>query len=151
LHHAAIFMSALLLVYHQVTTLVPIYPWNDVEKYTKKELLLEAGFNGVLMGTGLICLILSNSGFSRWYPILYYPFLFVGECFDWWIPYFSESFAKSRRIWNYEAHFARTVKWIPHRPGKRTPDANHIVLHLLTIITILMVYLNDSYLLETGK
>ena len=141
LYQMVIAMSALLLGYHQVTTLVPLFPWNDVQKYTKKELLLEAGVNGALMGTGLICLILSNSAFSRWYPIFYYPILFMGECFDWWIPYFSESFAKARKIWNYEARFARTIKWIPHQPGKRTPDANHIALHLLTIVTILLVYL----------
>ena len=134
-------MAALLLIYHQVTTWVPLFPWNDVEGFSRKEMLLETGFNGLLMGTGLACLVIKNSGFFHWYPLIYYPFLFVGECLDWWIPYLSESFAKARKIWEYDAKFSRTLKLIPHKSGKRTPDANHIVLHALTIITVVVVYL----------
>lgn len=141
-HDLAPLLSAVLLGYHQVTTWVPLFPWNDVRAYTRKELLLEAGINGLLMGTALLCLINGNHGFSHWYPLIYFPFLLVGECVDWWIPYFSESFARSRKIWDYDAHFARTLKLIPHKPGKRTPDANHIVLHALTVITCVAVYLD---------
>ena len=141
LHAAVIYLAAFLLVYHQLTTLVPLFPWNDVKTYTMKELLLESGINGLLMGTGLTCLVVGNSGFSHWYPLVYYPFLFVGECVDWWIPYFSESFAKSRKIWDYDAHFSRTLKFISHKPGVRTPDANHTVLHLFTVATIVVVYI----------
>jgi hypothetical protein len=41
-------LAALLLVYHQATTWLPLFPWNDLEKYTRKELVLEAAFNGLL-------------------------------------------------------------------------------------------------------
>jgi hypothetical protein len=93
------------------------------------------------MGTGAACLMLSGTGFARWYPLVYYPFLFVGECVDWWIPYFSPAFAQARKVWDYDAHFPRTLKLIPHVPGKRTPDANHTVLHVLTVVTLVIVYL----------
>ena len=88
----------------------------------------------------LTCLLCGNAGFSHWYPLAYFPFLLLGECVDWWIPYFSESFAKKRKIWDYESRFGRTTKLIPHRPGKRTPDANHIILHSLTILATIIVY-----------
>jgi hypothetical protein len=140
-HYLAIALSCFLLLYHQLTTWLPLFPWNDVEKYSRKELLLEAGVNGALMGIGFLCLYGGNSGFNHWYPLIYYPFLFVGECMDWWIPYFSPSFANVRKIWDYEAHFSRTLKILPHGPGKRTPDANHTVLHLITLITVVVVYL----------
>jgi hypothetical protein len=117
-----------------------MFPWNDVEKYTRRELLLEAGVNGILMGMAVLCLTRPNEGFAHWYPICYFPFLLFGECVDWWIPYFSESFAKNRKIWDYEAHFSRTIKLIPHRPGKRTPDANHIVLHVFTVVTTIAAF-----------
>jgi hypothetical protein len=136
----AVALAALLLAYHQITTWVPLFPWNDVEKYSRKELVLEAGVNGATMGTGLVCLIVGETGFAHWYPLIYYPLLFVGECVDWWIPYLSPAFAKARKAWDYDSHFARTVKLIPHRPGKRTPDANHIVLHAMTVVTIAVVY-----------
>jgi hypothetical protein len=50
------------------------------------------------------------------------------------------SYAEKRKIWDYDTHFSRTIKLIPHTAGKRTPDANHIVLHLLTFLTIFAVY-----------
>lgn len=142
LHIFAIGITLLLLVYHQATTLLPLFPWNDVEKYSRKELLLEAGTNGLLMGTGALCLIINNNGFFHYYPLIYYPFLFTGECFQWWLPYFSKKFAQSKVNFDYEALFSRTTKLIPHKPGKRTPDANHIVLHLMTVVTIVLVYVD---------
>lgn len=141
LHYFAIALSIFLLLYHQLTTWLPLFPWNDVEKYSRKELFLEASINGLLMSVGVACLASGNSGFLHFYPLVYYPLLFVGECVDWWIPFFSPSFANARKIWDYESHFSRTLKLIPHRPGKRTPDANHTVLHILTIATIVVVYM----------
>jgi hypothetical protein len=140
-------LAAFLLVYHQVTTCVPLFPWNDVQWYTRKELLLEASFNGVMMGVGLACILGGNSGFTHWYPLYYYPFLIFGECMDWWFPYFSDSFARVRGL-DYETKFSRTLKLIPHKAGKRTPDANHILLHLLTLVTTVAVYCNRLKLLQ---
>lgn len=140
IHTLTITLATTLLAYHQVTTWFPLFPWNDVKKYTRKELILEAGINGLLMGIGVVCLVVGNGEFCRTYPLIYYPLLFVGECVDWWIPYFSPAFAKARKIWDYDTHFSRTIKLIPHTPGKRTPDANHIVLHIMTIVTLIVVY-----------
>jgi hypothetical protein len=142
LHIFAIVNTLLLLIYHQVTTWLPLFPWNDLEKYSRKELLLEAGTNGLLMGLGALCLIMGNTGFFHWYPLIYYPFLFSGECFQWWLPYFSEKFSASNINFDYERLFARTTKLIPYKTGKRTPDANHIVLHLITVVTVILVYLD---------
>ena len=142
MHHVAIALALFLLIYHQVTTWIPLFPWNDLALFSRKEISGETAFNGVLMGTGAFCLMAGNSGFSHWYPLIYYPFLFVGECVDWWIPYFSEAFAKARRIWDYDSKYGRTFKLIPHRPGHRTPDANHTVLHLATVLTIVVIYLD---------
>ena len=142
LHTFTIGFTLLLLVYHQATTLLPLFPWNDVEKYSRKELLLEASTNGLLMGAGTSCVILGNKGFFHYYPLIYYPFLFSGELFQWWLPYFSEKFAQSKVNFDYEHLFGRTTELIPHKTGKRTPDANHIVLHLMTVLTIVVVYLD---------
>jgi hypothetical protein len=37
-------LAALLLAYHQATTWLPLFPGNDIGKYTRKELVLEAAF-----------------------------------------------------------------------------------------------------------
>lgn len=139
-HYFALAFALLLLIYHQVTTVVSLFPWNDVEKYSRKELLLESLTNLVLMGTAAVCIICGNSGFFHYYPLIYYPFLLFGECVQWWLPYFSEKFSHSKVNFDYEKLFGRTTRLIPNKPGKRTPDANHIVLHLITIITTIFVY-----------
>ena len=92
------------------------------------------------MVTGALCVFAGNDGFMHWYPLIYYPFLLLGECLDWWFPYLSPAFAKARNAWDYEAKFSRTTKLLAHQPGRRTPDANHIVLHLLSIVTAVIVY-----------
>jgi hypothetical protein len=142
MHSVAIALAAFLLIYHQATSWIPLFPWNDIVHLSLKDKIAEASLNGLLMGTGLICLIVGNSGFTHWYPLIYYPFLFVGECVDWWIPYFSPTFAKARKIWDYESRYARTFKFLPHQAAQRTPDANHTVLHLATVATIVIVYLD---------
>jgi hypothetical protein len=140
LHIFTIAAALLLLIYHQATTVIPLFPWNDVEKYSRKELILEAGTNGLLMGCGALCLMIGNTGFFHYYPLIYYPFLLSGELFQWWLPYFSEKFSQSKVNFDYERLFGRTTRLIRSKPGKRTPDANHIVLHLITLITAVLVY-----------
>ncbi|MDR3694393.1 hypothetical protein [Mucilaginibacter sp.] len=142
LHVFAIVLSLLLLIYHQVTTWVPLFPWNDVKQYSRKELLAEAGTNGILMANGTLCIVFGNTGFHHYYPLIYYPFLLSGEFFQWWLPHFSAKFAASKVNFDYERLFGRTTKLIPHKPGKRTPDANHIVLHTITVITVIVVCLD---------
>jgi hypothetical protein len=142
MHYLTISIALLLLFYHQVTTWLPLFPWNDVKNYSPKELMLEAGSNFLLMGLGVFCLTQNNTGFFCYYPLIYYPFLFTGECLQWWLPYFSVEFAKSKTNFDYERLFSRTTKLSAHKPGRRTPDANHIVLHLITIMTIILVYMD---------
>ena len=147
IHYFSIGLATLLLVYHQITTWFPLYPWNDISGYTVKELSLEAVSNGLLMGTGLACLIVGHYNFCFYYPLFYYPFLLVGEIFQWWMPFWSERFAKSGVNFEYDKRFMNTTKLIPHRVGKRTPDANHIILHLVTLGTVIIVFmdLNRKY------
>ena len=99
-HGLTITLSSLLLIYHQLFTWGPFFPWNDTEKLSRKDILLDASINGILMGVGLYCLMKENVGFYHSFPLIYYPILFVGECLDWWLPYFSPSFARARKIWD---------------------------------------------------
>jgi hypothetical protein len=132
--------TLLLLVYHQITTWFPLFPWNDIDNLSRKDILLEAGTNGILMGLGIACMIHANTGFYHYYPLIYYPFLLSGEFFQWWFPFFSVRFSKSSINFDYERRYARTVKFIRARAGVRVPDANHTVLHILTLATTVLVY-----------
>ncbi len=61
---------------------------------------------------------------------------------QWWVPYFFPQFAQSKVNFDYDAKFSRTVKLIPQHPGRRTPDANHTVLHLLTLCVLVLVFID---------
>jgi hypothetical protein len=142
LHDLTLAFAIFMLIYHQVTTMISIFPWNDTSKYTKKEIIIEAGSNGLLMGIGVICLLLANKGFFHFYPLFYYPFLFAGEIFQWWLPFFSDKFSKMRLEDEYEIRFSRTTKIFKSRNGKHLPDANHTFLHVLTVITLILVFVD---------
>jgi hypothetical protein len=142
LNTLAITASLLLLIYHQVTTWFPMFPWNDIDSFSRKDIVVEALFNGLVMGLGVLSLVKGDTGFYKYYPLAYYPFLLTGEFFQWWLPYFSTSFAKSKYNFDYEPRYSRTFKFLPHQSGKRTPDANHMILHFLTLVTVILVYLN---------
>lgn len=137
MHYLAFGLALLLLAYHQITTWYPLFPWNDVEKYTRKELLLETSINGVLMGMGALSLLFAPKGFWLYYPLVFFPFLLIAEAWHWWVPYFFPN-EKDRK--HYEVHFSRTMKFIPEVAGRQTPDANHTVLQLMTFVTTAAVF-----------
>ncbi len=139
-HFSAIISAFLLLAYHQVTTIFPLFPWNDPSKFSRKDLWLEAGTNGLLMGIAFICVICKNTGFYHYYPLIYYPFLLSGEFFQWWAPFLSKDFSKSKVNFDYEKRYSRTIKMFSVEENDRVPDANHIVLHIITIFTTLLVF-----------
>ena len=142
IHQLTLSAAIFLLIYHQLTTWLPLYPWNNIKTYSPKEILLEAGSNAVLMGLGIICIAFGNKGFYHYYPLFYYPFLLTGEFFQWWLPYFSDKFAKANMNFDYDLRFSNTKKLIPHKAGKRTPDANHIVLHFISLVTVILVFVD---------
>ena len=142
LRYLTIGAAFLLLIYHQVTTWLNLYPWNDTSQYATKELILEGVSNGALMGTGCVCLVIGNYSFFHYYPLFYYPFLLTGEVFQWWMPYWFKKFAKADFNFEYDKRFANTTKFITHHQGQRTPDANHIILHLITVLTLVLVYID---------
>jgi hypothetical protein len=115
---------------------MPLYPWNDVAKYTRKELVLETAVNGITMGLAVICLFSNKPGFSHHYPLVFFPLLLLGEALSWWVPFVFPS-ERHRKL--YDSHFSRTFKFFSVA-GKPTPDANHVVLHLLTVFSAIVVY-----------
>ena len=116
LHYLTISAAVLLLLYHQLTTWLPLYPWNDTTKYTRKEIFLETGSNGLLMGLGALCLIAGDKGFLFYYPLFYYPFLLTGDFFNGGCLSFRRNLQNHRSTLN-----TRTVLQTPPNssPGKK--------------------------------
>ena len=134
----AITAQVLLLLYHQITTLVDFYPFNNVRPYTIKERLLECGVNGVLM-------TLPPVGFAlhiKWAmnaSLLVYPALLLGEYLNWWHPYlFSPT-----KTWSntYQRLFRHTIIVLPPIRNNPVPNLEHCILHGITLITTVCTYI----------
>jgi hypothetical protein len=93
-----LFCQIVLLVFHQVTTLVDFFPFNGSRNYTPTEKLLETGVNGVLM-------LLPPVGFGfhirglMIFGVVYYFVLLVIEIIIWWVPYLKMPSGRGRIIY----------------------------------------------------
>jgi hypothetical protein len=152
----AITCQIALLAYHQITTLVDLFPFNGVRNYSGRERLAELGVNGVLMSLGPIGFLFESRGLML-YGVVYYFVLLTIELVIWWIPYFSTPTGLWRRAYNrmlsvatsdfekgdtlerwlvtYGRLHSETLTLLPPRRGRIVPNMEHMILHGLTMIT----------------
>jgi hypothetical protein len=128
----AIVFQVLVLVYHQVTTQVDLFPFNGVRFYKRWEKALECTVNGVLMSLAPVGFLFAVRGLM-WYGVFYYFVLFLEELRVWWVPYF---FGPSK-AWReaYNRLHSQTIKVLPARGDNPIPNLEHTILHALTFAT----------------
>lgn len=130
----AIFSQILVFLYFEVTTLVNIYPWNDLSKYSKQEKIIEATVNGFII---ILCLGLFITQI-KWLMIISVVFWFVFllmQLLTWWMPYLTGKHLKQFSKAQYETHFKNTLKLLPPIKDHIIPDAQHNVLQIISLIT----------------
>jgi len=148
-----------LLTYHQLTTLIDLYPFNGARNYSTGESIAEAGINAVLMGLAIAGYGWQIHGLMV-YGVIYYFVLFVFEIVIWWIPYFFVPAGHVRRWYNYllgiatsdlsggdtlqrwltihQRIHAGTITPLPVRAGRIVPNLEHTILHLWTLVTAMV-------------
>ena len=127
MHIFTIGITLLLLIYHQATTLLPLFPWNDVEKYSRKELLLEAGTNGLLMGCGALCIIkLAIPAFFITTRLFITPSFSAVNFFNGGCPIFLKSLQNRKPILIMKPFFHAPQNWSRTKPASE---------HLMPIIS----------------
>lgn len=148
-----------LLLYHQITTLADLHPFNGSRFCIGRERLTEAGVNLVLMGLAPIGYAFQLHGLML-YGAIYYVVLLVVEFIIWWVPYLTSPTGKWRRAYNvalslgtsdfepgdtlsrwlaiHERMHASTLFILPRRSGRITPNLEHVLLHFWTLVTALV-------------
>lgn len=132
----AVVLQVLLLFYFEVTTLVDLFPWNDLSNYSSQEKIVEATVNGIiiLIGSGLfITKIKWLMGFS---VVLWLVFLFM-QLLTWWMPYVTGRHLQQFPRELYETHFQKTIKILPPIKNHIIPDAQHNVLQILSLAVLI--------------
>lgn len=132
----ALVMQLLLFIYFEIITLVPLYPWNDLSKYSTKEKVLEAATNGVIIVIG-IGLFVTKIQLLMVISIVLWGLFLVMQLLTWWLPYITGKHLKQFSRELYDTHFEQTVKLLPRIKDHIIPDAQHLVLQVLTLSTLL--------------
>jgi hypothetical protein len=139
----AIGLQVVLLLYHQITTQLDLFPFNGARFCTWQEKALECTVNGVLMS-------LAPVGFAfgiramMWFGVVYYLVLFAEELRVWWVPYLFGSTARWKSV--YDRMHSATIKVLPARGDNPVPNLEHTILHALTAITAsvtLLTFIRD--------
>jgi hypothetical protein len=73
--------------------------------------------------------------------VIAFTFLFIGELWAWWIPYFLGG-ANAEQIKKYDIMFGNTHAFLPEMNGI-TPNTLHFILHSFRLIVAIMAW---SYL-----
>ena len=128
----ALIFQISLLVYHQVTTGIDLYPFNGVRSTKPVERRIEQAVNGVLMGLPVIGFIFQID-WIIYYGVAYYFILFAVECATWWMPYFFGASDKWLEI--YVRVHSTTVGLLPGRDRRTAPNLEHLILMALTVAT----------------
>jgi hypothetical protein len=141
---AAVLLQAFQFLLLLIHDWVPLGQFNDVAAVRKDKTTAN-----LFVETFVTCMPVALSlGASLWqfgkpYPTwvrawlwVTYGLLFLGELRAWWIPYFFGTDA--RRVARYRTMFGRTHAFLPPRNGI-VPNTLHIVLHLSTLATLLVL------------
>jgi hypothetical protein len=128
----ALALQWLLFVYHQVTTLFDLYPFNGARFSRLNERVAEAAFNGALMVWAPIVYACGWTG-AMPYAAMYYFVLFVCVIATWFVPYFFGGSEKWTEI--YSRVQGRTLLLLPPRGDHPNPNIEHLILMVLTLIT----------------
>jgi hypothetical protein len=70
-----------------------------------------------------------------------YAVLLAGQIRAWWIPYLLV--AEPKRAERYRKMFGKTHAFLPRRNGM-VPNTAHVMLHLATVATLLVLFLRQS-------
>lgn len=77
-------------------------------------------------------------GWLDWWLVISYGLLFAGQLRAWWVPYLLSPDPK--RAERYARMFGNTHSFLPKRNGM-VPNTAHILLHLSTIATLLILFM----------
>lgn len=136
-------VQLLLLVFHQFTTLVDLYPFNNVRHYTVQERITECVVNGATM----LLPVIGFAAHIHWLMVaslIVYPVLLIGEYTSWWHQYFFGPSVTWQQTYN--RIFRQTIIVLPPIKNHPVPNLEHCILHGLTLIagTVTYIYFFSS-------
>jgi hypothetical protein len=137
------------LAFHQLTTHVDLFPFNNVRHYSRRERLVEAGVNGLVMAVPVALLLVDGAGTVLVSASLF-SLLFAMELLMWWPPYVTgvsvPALVQGDEPWPalHARVFGPTVTVVPRISDHPRPNLEHTLLHSLTLAAAISTW---AYLL----
>jgi hypothetical protein len=141
---AALVLAVVTLGYYEFTTLVDLYPLNNVRGSTSSERRTEAITNGIPLLLSVILLAVSVIPAVRWIAYLAVAaigILAVLGLLLWWLPYLAGVTVPWATVpgttWA-ELHartYAETIIVVPPIGDRPRPNLEHMILHALFLAT----------------
>jgi len=142
----ALTLQLLTLAFHQLTTHLDLYPFNNVRHYTRRERVTEAAVNGAVMLLPPLLLLIGHPVTATIAAALL-SLLFVMELLMWWLPYATgasvPALTQGDEPWPvlHERIFGPTVTVLPRIGDHPTPNLEHTLLHGLTLAAAVATWL----------
>jgi hypothetical protein len=141
-------LQALVVLFLLLHDWVDLGRLNNLESIRSQDTLLRRLFVTLLPGVpAAIGLFFSAKYFAQPYPHwlemwlwITYGILVLGLLRAWWIPYLV--LPDPERSARYQIIFAGTHSFLPRRNGM-APDTLHTMFHLVTVATVLALFLRD--------
>jgi len=141
LYYWAISFQVFLFIYFEITTLVNLYPWNDLAKYSLREKVTEAIVNGMIIIIGIGLFLTKIKGLMIFSVIIWLIYLLM-QLLTWWMPYLTGKHLKQFSKTLYQTHFQETIKILPPIKNHIIPDAQHNILQLLSLAAFIVSFLS---------
>lgn len=131
---AALLLQILLLAYWLTIEVVSIFPWNDLASRPAEYSIRWAVVKNALQLLAYMGLFAFGVRPIAMLSVLGYGLYFGWQTWIWWKPYV----LGADSAWQtYAQSFAHTLKLLPASGTHIPPDAQHIVLQVLALITLI--------------
>lgn len=148
---AALVLLLVAVAYFAVTTLIDLYPLNNVRAASRRERTIEVAVNGPIMLAPAVLLVV---GRGTGLAVLGYlggvieALVVVGGLALWWLPYLVGrtvpwATAGTGGSWS-ELHartYAHTLIVLPPLRGRPRPNVEHLLLHGLLLVAAVATFL----------
>lgn len=144
---AALVAQIATLLFHQTTTNLDLYPFNNIRGYSRRERAVEAAVNGVVMLLPVGLLLVDRPATVVASAVLL-TLLFCMELAMWWLPYATgraiPALTQGEEPWSvvHRRLFAETVTVLPQVRDHPTPNLEHTLLHALTGLAAVLTWIH---------
>ena len=123
--------------YHQLTTHLDLYPFNNIRSYAPPQKVSEVGLHSIIIGFAIVVLYFRNYNLTG-IALCGLGILLIEEFMSWWRYYFFGS--RSPRKIVYEKALKDTIHILPTIKDHPKPNLELCILHVTTLICFICTF-----------